>query len=185
MNRHEKTDVAPAVAALHPLALSGVKVLDLTQWEAGSACAQPRDHIGAAGEYRVQLHFEAMVAEPGGDVRGHRGFAERQGIRDRQSLRRVNRDVLAKASLYVRHAHGTADEAHVQALIPQPLAAMDADTAGLARIHGHPHAGREIGRVQRAERRVELDAGIEPLDERVEERLAADDLEHSCSGHDR
>jgi hypothetical protein len=44
----------------------------------------------------------------------------------------------------VRHTHGAAHEAHVEALIPHPLAAMEADAAGLARIHRHPHAGLKM-----------------------------------------
>src|SRR5205823_1952042 len=57
---------------------------------------------------------------------------------------RVDGDVLAKASLYMRHAHRAAHEAHIQALVPHPFTAMQADVAGLAWIHGHPHAGRKM-----------------------------------------
>ena len=74
----------------------------------------------------------------------HRGFAERERIGDRHGLRRIDRDVFAKPALHVRHPHRAAHEAHVQALIAHPFAAMDTDAAGLARIHGHPNARLEM-----------------------------------------
>jgi formyl-CoA transferase len=46
MNQHQKT-IAADVASEHPRALTGVKILDLTQWEAGSACAQSLAFLGA------------------------------------------------------------------------------------------------------------------------------------------
>lgn len=46
MNQHQKT-IGADVASEHPRALTGVKILDLTQWEAGSACAQSLAFLGA------------------------------------------------------------------------------------------------------------------------------------------
>ena len=46
MNQHQKT-IAADIASEHPRALTGVKILDLTQWEAGSACAQSLAFLGA------------------------------------------------------------------------------------------------------------------------------------------
>ena len=46
MNQHQKT-ISADVASEHPRALTGVKILDLTQWEAGSACAQSLAFLGA------------------------------------------------------------------------------------------------------------------------------------------
>ena len=75
---------------------------------------------------------------------GHRGFAERQLFRDRDRLRRVDRDMLAKTALHMRHAHRAAHEAHVEALIAHALAAMDADAAGTARIDRDARARRKM-----------------------------------------
>jgi formyl-CoA transferase len=46
MNQHQKA-ISADVASEHPRALTGVKILDLTQWEAGSACAQSLAFLGA------------------------------------------------------------------------------------------------------------------------------------------
>jgi formyl-CoA transferase len=46
MNQHQKPITAD-IASAHPRALTGVKILDLTQWEAGSACAQSLAFLGA------------------------------------------------------------------------------------------------------------------------------------------
>src|SRR5882757_8298184 len=44
----------------------------------------------------------------------------------------------------MRHPHRAAHEAHVEALIAHSLAAVEADAAGLARIHRHPRAGLKL-----------------------------------------
>ena len=83
-----------------------------------AAGGQSRDHVGAAGEYRVQPRFDAMVAEPGGDMRGHRGFAEpfRRSVRsavsgvdagDGDEVAEQRDDVSLERSGAVRHSDQT------------------------------------------------------------------------------
>lgn len=72
---------------------------------------------------------------------GDRGFGERQLVRDRHRLRRIDRDELAKAALHMRKAHRAAEEAHVEALVAEAFLAMQALAARLARIDRNAGAG--------------------------------------------
>ncbi|MGX0995178.1 hypothetical protein AB7M38_002470 [Bradyrhizobium diazoefficiens] len=76
---------------------------------------------------------------------GDRGLGQRQLIRDRYGLRRIDREELAKAALHMGKAHRAAEEAHVEALVAHPLLAMQALAARLARIDGDARARLHAG----------------------------------------
>jgi hypothetical protein len=60
-------------------------------------------------------------------------------------LRTFDDDFLAERTLHVRGAHGTAVEAHVQAMILLAFLAVLADAAGAAGRDGDARAGCDVG----------------------------------------
>src|SRR5260370_18643765 len=71
MNQQQKA-IAAHGASEHPRALTGVKVLDLTQWEAGSACAQSLAFFGA-DVFKVE---RPKVGDPARIASAHSPYAD-------------------------------------------------------------------------------------------------------------
>jgi len=65
---------------------------------------------------------------------GTGGLGQADAGADLQALRRADDDPVAEHSLDMRHPHRRAHEAHVEAMLLQPLAAIGAVVAGVAGV---------------------------------------------------
>ena len=80
-----------------------------------------------------------------GEGLGQRRLADRDAVCGLVALGGAGDEALAEGALDVRERHRRAVEAHVEALVRQPLAAVAAGAAGPARRHGDPVADGEAG----------------------------------------